>query len=696
MVGALSAIVSSTWYSEFFNQGVKEQLVSSYKALRSSGMASNSALQKNFDRLSKMPGMSSSLIEMHSDEELALASLKDNRNSDQRLSVLRNWLLKAQTEETEAIVLEKIIRCELVAAKVALNAGDWQKAEKLSQEALDDLKQQKGQYEFSPPRRYVTAILDVSAEAKRLAGDNANAKRIEHLAERLKDPDYAKGWYKRNQLAGYSAGYPPQYAVRFILGNAPADADKSDTILKAIAVCGRSDMTQSPLRLTILREALEFNPSREKKTQIEDAVLDVWTKYCTQIPVTVPDQGPIVGFLQVPAMRKRSPETMQLINKKIEEAIRLDVISHAYAQQFMRSLIYSELLCNIFAMDNHSPAKAAAAAERLEDLVALCKKKHLDDTWVKIYWSVVLAQAGKRDESEQILRELINTQKPDHNQLQKQELIAQAFLVFENRVPHFNATEAAKACSLLETALKCGDWAESPKTALLLALSHQKIAAGQPAEGQKYREQAWKLLEKKDDFGSVSAALDHVVFLMYKPDVEAAAALFNRLQKKIRQESDNSVQLYLSLLTYCRSYPAASDQLLRSAQANRFPDAEFRKALKMAQERRGQKPERYIGALLWMAEYELCRCNYEESAKYCNEVLDCGPPTKNTQYWAANDILMELGKKTRTTIPQKGEIVGFTNSREELHCLYSTYVQLKRLKAANRAKALVNRVKEID
>jgi hypothetical protein len=238
------------------------------------------------------------------------------------------------------------------------------------------------------------------------------------------------------------------------------------------------------------------------------------------------------------------------------------------------------------------------------------------------------------------------------------------------------------------------NWNPGFEATLLGQVMSMRKDAGQLSQAQKCQQRLLQLVEKTGthlesvDFDCIRTAITEGQFA-------TAAHVCTGAKKALRSDRFNALRF--NILGFQRAYPLMSKQHLHNAISNNFPDELFQSTPSVVASNEPGDPGKYLKTVLWLAQYEYCRGNLPKAETLCNEIINAKPATISEAYVPATDMLAEMqGKRNEKIVSGSSLIKARRGTVEELHCLWSIYVQMGKPAAAERVKALKNRIREVN
>jgi hypothetical protein len=711
MTVSLAAIVMSPWYSIYFNSMLVDQLLDRCRNPKGESYANFVLAPRQKQRIAS----TSSVVDMHLHEEQILAALRRREIPAWSIQEFRRTLEDYASLEMQAIATEKLIRCQLLAAKISLQQKDWKQAETLAGESLDDLKRLPSGLAYSPQRRYINAILDVSAQARRLEGNERAALVLEALHEKLMDPHFAERWYRENGLNGYLGDYPAEYIGRYALSTiGSSDKDDIEHLSRALQACSSPDMRR-PTKFGIMKFAVAYSESHHLDDALMPLVLKAWQQDGANVPINSEEQAFVALRLYPWILAQHgSAAKIRAMRLHLVQAIKAGLIPRYEAQATFDRYLSEELDSKTWPPAN--PAMAQVALTEIERLLTICRHQKLDDTVLQSckLWALVID--GQMADATRLARGLARpgtdvtpaaaSQAAKGRKIWgtdvRQGALSSSLMAYCQHEQQGTKQQATEAWKLIDTALNSRIWNDDSHARLLMALADLSGATGQPALSAECNTRILSFVKRNPTLHIEPLDFYLLRTALVNGDVEAAANIYRQAKKAFGQ--DTYYNFCTNLLAYLRAYPLMSKKLGSNATAGNFPDEVFQATPDMTAVKDGKNSASHLRAILWLAQYEYCRGNLLRAEKLCQQIIEAAPAEKNEAYIAAADMLHEITEaRADHNLQQKvddimsaNSISAFRGTQEQLRCLYSIYWQMQKVKAAERVEALKKRIREVD
>ncbi|MDZ4836755.1 MAG: hypothetical protein SGJ27_23490 [Candidatus Melainabacteria bacterium] len=405
MIGSVVAVVSSPWYSAYFNQSLKEQSLENYRV---SGPFLRSASSAQLARIFHKPGLDIGL-EIHADEQIALESIaRRTGNLKQIVSNLRHHVESVRhvsdtTSNIADIALLKLIRVELAAADLYLAQGAYPRAQALVTAATADLKRQNSLFEEEPQRFNLQKIFDLTARINHAEGDLDGEQRARALKATLANPAAASEWFRTHGMKGYDGSYPSEFLIKTLLSGDNKNS-RITTLTQALEVCKRPNVRLST-RTVVMQTA--FNEAETLHAPaLSNAVVNFWITHCANNPVRFKPEAMLVFTLKDKMVRSGTTESRLLIRSKVKESIEKKLLSKDCEKMYFDSYESDQILCGLWPLK--SPEAAVISLNEIDGLLDLCHKSGCDDFSLQVSRLVALSCTSRAAEAEKLFYEILD------------------------------------------------------------------------------------------------------------------------------------------------------------------------------------------------------------------------------------------------------------------------------------------------
>jgi hypothetical protein len=692
LIGIVVALVASPWYSVYFNQGLKERALDSYR-IGSIRTTTSADLAKIFHK----PGLDSA-IELHADEQIALESIgKRTGNLKQIVATMRHHVEGARNRSDTAgniadIALLKLIRVELAAAELYFDRRSYSRARELVTAAIEDLKRQNALFQEEPQRFNLEKIFDLTRRINRAEGDSEGAARAEALLGTLSNPIAAREWFKTHGMKGFEGSYPTEFLIKVLLSTGSAGSKASDTA-QALELCKRFDVNPST-RTRVMQTAINQSDSLPAPS-LAPAVANCWFSHCSKNPIRFKPEAILAYSLKSYVVRHGSEKQFVLICSKIEESIEKNLLPKEAAQAYFDGYESDQMYRRRWPPRTEDGAKLLA--QDINRLISMCHKSGCDDLSLQLSLGVALVNSFQVDSAEALICKLLPRVGALHAPFNEPYQVRLSNLIpgiASNIGREHSPASYARVCRLIDRALQSCQWSDVPRLRILQT-SYDYIAGADKALQEQRMNEIFAINKRLNAANAKNLEFDFFILnniVITKNRTDDGNRMLEEIRNNYGEKSLLFADLSQRLLGYRRAYPSYSPETLKICREKPFPAKLFESTPNLVARISGKKTARYVLCLLWLAEFEYCRGNSARAAEICDEILSTERVESMAAYWSALDLRAQvLGEKQQIS---SGQLRGVRDTNLELLCLSNIYSQLGKLDAAARVDALRKRMKE--
>ncbi len=694
MVSIVVAVLSSPWYSIYFYQMLKEQALENYRATagkRIVGPSTSELAQYNHN-----PGVDASAIDMYVEEEIATRAILDKPDDAKPFLTKFHGLVEEGGEDSDAaldvrqIALQKLMRLKILTAESYLRSSEPTKAEALVKSTLNDLRAQNRNFDTAPQQINVEKLLNLMVRIKEAQGDSAGKKQAETIAMSLADPTSARVWYHQNRLKGFDESYPAEYVIRHLM--ATKKMNKEEALQEALKVCSRPSVRTST-RMYLLREVMSEGLRTENR-HLEDLALKFWLTHCSKTPIRFAPEASLVYSFRGTMHRSASEAIFKVIIPKIEAGIKLDLLSRAQAQDYLNEYELRGMILKRWPP--HNQREARARERELARLTELARSKGLYTCPLDVARAFALVVLDHPESAERLLLKALGELRSNKSihPWDEPSFTAETLAVAQAVAKEHNIAGYERAWKVLRTAADSYEWHALSRLNLMENLYGY---CGKRHEKEKLaclKEVIRLVNSNKFDRSTMRG----VTFFILNNCIETgklkeANKRFNDAKKAFGENSREFCDVCADLIMYRRAYPAYAPAALKVCNEEPFPNNAFQLAPRLAERSYGSDSLKYLSSLQYLAQYELCRGNFDRALTLCQEFRRSPSAKKSRLYLANLDLEGELehrvGLSGEAVTARPGSIV-------ELTCLANVYNHVGRAQARDRVNAFKSRVTERD
>ncbi|MBX9671586.1 MAG: hypothetical protein K2X93_28615 [Candidatus Obscuribacterales bacterium] len=695
MVSVVVAVLASPWYSIYFYQMLKEQALENYRA--TSGKQPVEPSTAELAKYHSSPGIEASAIDMYVDEEIATRAIVEKPGAAKPfLNKFRQRVEEGRgdsdaTLDMRQIALQKLIRLKILTAESYLRNSEPAQAEALTKSALKDLKEQNRNFDTAPQQINVEKLLDLTGRIQGVQGDNTGKNQTETVALSLLDPSVAKDWYHKNKLKGFEESYPVEYVIRYLLSS--KKLNKLEAVQEALKICAGSSVRASSrvhVLHAVMKEAIGTG-----NTELENVALNFWMTHCSKTPIRFMPEASLVYSFKSAMHRSRSEEVFRAIVPKIEDGIKLDLLSRAQAQDYINEYEFRGQILKRWPPKNQREARTRE--REMARLTELAKSKGLYTCLVDIPRAFTLVVIDHPESAERLL---LKAYREMHSlrsiiTMNQASILSETFSVSQAVARTHTLAGYERAWKVVKTAMDSYDrWIPSSRLSLLENL-YGYCGKGHEKEKIACLNEVIRITKNnKLD----AATMRGVTFFILNNCIEtgslvAANKRFNDARREFGENSQEFCDVCCDLIMYRRAYPAYAPAALKVCNEEPFPNNAFQLAPRLAQRYYGNDSLKYLSSLQYLAQYEYCRGNHDRALSLCNEFQRNPSAEKSTLNLANSDLKAEL---THEGGLRGDRFTAVPGSIVELTCLANVYNHVWNTKARDRVTALKSRVSERD
>lgn len=589
--------------------------------------------------------------------------------------------------DIEAIAFEKLIRCKLLWARQCLKVKNDRMARSLAEELIADLQSRALELPYLHRSRLLIEARSILAKTKNSGGAEGIATADGDISFSFES---ARRWYQEHRLPGFRRDFSGEFEARYWMARAAESAPNvQECVMKALEAC-EQDRVFASTRTSVLYAAAGYSHA-SGSSELTNAVFNSWKVDGHKFAVGA-EHSQLAAMMLGPALSSGSNENY---NSAFIEALS-SASSAVAAQSMVDNYLLHQTKLQQWPPRNRESAQLLLA--NLDSIVGICAKRNLVDFELQAARVECLLVSEEYRVADKIVDRELAPRLLKRIRPKDERIVAEALIAFASNLRNRNSALLAKkdadqaACAILHEALKSRKWSAFPRAHLLTKLA--EMAGGSDLAPLKQQcERELETMAKAGYVDDPNIAFHAIVSLSLSGKVASAELIYKNLKEKLKGDPKMSADIDSWLLGHLRAFPNYSVENLRLAKQGRFPDAVFQSVPERVLTKEGASSPEYGRALLYLAQYELCRGNEAAMCKLCRQLISSASTRSNAfvlpaRFLSGDNLLSSVGANGTSKLrAARGSIY-------ELECLRSIFLQLNRNEEATRLKALQARIVE--